>query len=535
MKRLIHWFLALAILGIVGFFVLTSPLTWSLIHPKRDVADNAAPNIQNGRTIFIASDCATCHATPNQNDHLKLGGGRALDTNFGRFYMPNISPDKQDGIGNWTLAQFTKAVREGVGPNGIMPDGQNLYPAFPYTSYQRLTANDVRDLFAYIKTLQPVSGRAPNHELKFPFHLRRGVGVWRLFFLDGKPLSPEKVPAAYKNEAALFERGHYLVESAGHCAECHSTRNFMGVIKSGFRYGGGPTPDGKGHFPNISQDETGIDFWAVNSIINYLKTGKSPINKIAGGDMAEVIQNTKQLSNEDLRAIAIYLKSIPGVDLPAPGQPEPNRTPNLVMLPQVNKIDVALPTSSTNKIEKANIVYAVNTKPFYLTENSSGDEDGKLLATAKLKVLEHQGNKLKLRLDGWQMDGAESVVYALQGQRIMYAVLGDKAIKAYHRGKAVIDPETKQTWYPVSLDLWTTNEGLNVSLADMWAYSSNLFNSTCSVCHSVPKEEHLLANQWIGNLNAMKRYTSLTPDQYRLLLGYLQNHSMDVHENIGAH
>ncbi|WP_315973326.1 c-type cytochrome [Bartonella sp. HY406] len=535
MKKLTRWLLALIILGVIGFFVLTSPITWSLTHPTRDVADESSPDLENGRVVFVASDCATCHATPNQENHLKLGGGRALDTEFGRFYMPNISPDKKDGIGNWTLAQFTKAVREGVGPNGIMPDGQNLYPAFPYTSYQRLTANDVRDMFAYIQSLEPVAGQAPGHELKFPFTMRRGVGVWRLAFLDGQPLAPEKNTASDKADAILIERGRYLVEGAGHCAECHSTRNFMGVIKSDLRYGGGPTPDGKGHFPNISQDETGIKFWPENSIVSYLKTGKSPINKIAGGDMAEVIENTKQLPDADLRAMAAYLKTIPGVDLPAPGQPEPNRTPQIVMLKQTSKVNAVLPTSSDNEVAQADILYTVNTKPFYLDENGNGDEDGKLLATAKLTVVDRKGDKIKVRLDGWQMDGAPSVVYALKGQRIMYAVLGDKAIAAYSRGAADIDAETNQTWYPVNLELWTTNQGLNTSLSNMWAYSSDMFNSSCGVCHALPQADHLLANQWIGNLNAMKRYTSLTPDQYRLLLGYLQNHSKDVNESGSTH
>ena len=534
MKRLTRWLLVLIVLGIVGFFVLTSPITWSLTHPTRDVADNAAPNLENGRIVFVASDCATCHTTPNQEDPLKLGGGRALDTEFGRFYMPNISPDKKDGIGSWTLEQFTKAVREGVGPNGIMPDGQNLYPAFPYTSYQKLTANDVRDLFAYIKTLEPVSGVAPDHELKFPFNMRRGIGVWRLAFLDGKPLEAEKTSTASKSNDAVLERGRYLVEAAGHCAECHSTRNFMGVIKGGMRYGGGATPDGLSHFPNISQDETGIGFWPEISIYNYLKTGKSPIGKIAGGDMAEVIENTKLLPDEDLHAMAAYIKTLPGVDLPAPGQPEPNRTPEVVMVKQTSKVGATLPTSSQSEINSADTLYAVYTKPFHLDESATGDEDGKLLASAKLSVIDRKDGKLKVRVDGWQMDGAPSVIYALKGQRIMYAVLGEKAIAASKVGDAVVDEETKQKWYPVSVEVWTSNTELNVALSNLWTYSSNLFSSTCGVCHSLPASGHLLANQWIGNLNAMRRYTSLSPDQYRLLLSYLQNHSKDVHDGDGG-
>lgn len=517
MKKLYIWLFVLALLGVAGFFVLTSPLTWSLTHPERDIADNSPPDLDNGQTMFVASDCATCHVTPNQADPLNLGGGRALDTVFGRFYMPNISPDKQDGIGNWTLEQFTRAVRAGVGIKG-----ENLYPAFPYTSYQRMTANDIRDMFAYIKTLEPVAGKAPDHELKFPFNMRRGVGVWRLFFLDGQPL------AAMQAATPQLERGRYLVEGPGHCAECHSPRNVMGVIKSGMRYGGGVAPDGMGYFPNISQDETGIKFWAANSIVNYLKTGISPINKIAGGDMAEVIENTKKLSNDDLRAMAAYLKTVPAVDHPAPGQPEPNYTAQIIKLPKQQGLSVTLPTSSASAIINADHAYVVNTKTFYMTETARSEEDGKLLATADLKILDRKDNMLKVRLEGWQIDGAPSAIYALKGQRIMLAILGDKAIARLQRGEADLDTATDQTWYQVSLELWTDASGLNTTKHDMWAYTSDLYNKSCGVCHALPEKEHYLANQWIGNLNAMRRYTSLTPDQYRLLLGYLQNHSKDV-------
>lgn len=529
MKKLSLGLAGIVILGIVGFFVLTSPITWSLLHPIRDTANDSPANLNNGRVIFIAGDCATCHATPNQNNPLVLGGGRALDTNFGRFFMPNISSDTSDGIGSWTLEEFTKAVREGVGPSAIMFDGKNLYPAFPYTSYQRLTANDVRDLFAYIKTLPAVKGKSPHHDLKFPFNLRRGVGIWRLFFLDGQPLSSDP------QESALIQRGRYLVEGPAHCAECHSPRNILGVIKKNQRYGGGPTPDGKGHFPNISQDDTGIGFWAKNSIVNYLRTGQNPIGKIAGGDMAEVIKNTQQLPFDDLQAIATYLKTLPAVDRPGPGQPEPNRTLRIIMLKQKSVRNVILPTSSSSEIADATNVYVVGTKQFYLHENLSGDEDGKLLATTKIQVLKRIGDKLQGRLSGWQMKGDPSVIYALKGQRIINALLGKNAVKAAKVSKGIVDAETGQTWYPIELTFWTTDKNLNIGLSDLWAYSSNLFSNTCSVCHSLPKQDDYLANQWIGNLNAMRRYTSLTDDQYRLLLAYLQNHSKDVHLGKNVH
>ncbi|MBK1624826.1 c-type cytochrome [Afifella marina] len=544
--------------GLVGFLVLTSPVTWSLTHPERDVADAGPADLKNGRTLFLAGDCATCHASPRQDDPLLLGGGRELDTEFGLFHMPNISSDPEHGIGGWTLAEFTRAMREGVGPGGILPDGQNLYPAFPYTSYQRMSANDVRDLFAYIKSLKPVASDVPDHELKFPFNIRRGVGVWRLVFLDGKASAPTSTKAlkVAKNEAdpmkpvvidaspeAIRARGQYLVEGPGHCAECHSPRTFMGNIPDDLRYGGGPTPEGNGYFPNISPDETGIGFWSVNSTANYLLTGISPINKRAGGDMEEVIANTSQMSAADRYAMAVYLKSIKPVDRPAPGQPEPNHTSQVVMLPEAKAKEIVFPTSSENAVEEANTVYVMHTKSFFLDPanvgaaetSAEGSEDGKFLGGTELHVLGHDGDKVQVALEGWQMEGADSVVYAQKGQRIMQAVLADSAIEALDKGESVVDPDTEQTWTKVSLKGWTEVDGVLVDQPEMWQFTSNLFNSTCAACHTLPEPSHFLANQWIGTLGAMKRFTSLAPDEYRLLLAYLQNHAKDTAAAEEAH
>ena len=524
--------------GVAGFVVLTSPVTWSLTHPTRDVADAGPADLDNGQRIFLAGDCATCHATPGQPDQTKLGGGRVLDTAFGRFHMPNISPDRVDGIGGWTLEQFTRAVREGVGPGGIMPDGQNLYPSFPYTSYQRLNANDVRDMYAYIMSLPPVAGQVPGHELKFPYNIRRGIGVWRLAFLDGQPLpdAPATQTAPDPHQAVLA-RGRYLVEGAGHCAECHSPRSVMGNVIADSRYGGGPTPDGHGHFPNISPDETGIGFWSVNAIANYLETGISPIGKKAGGDMEEVILNTAQLPREDRLAMAMYLKTVPAVDAPGPGRPEPNRTPTVVMLDRPAGKAPVLPTSPAAALADAKVVHVVTTKPLFLDPGrigTAGAEDGKLLGGARLAVLARDGDRIQVRLDGWQAVGAEQVFYAERGQRILLAVLGDAAMAAVSREAPVDDPATGQAWAQASLTGWIDGQGLHADLPALWGYAGDLFNASCATCHSLPHPDRYLANQWIGNLNAMKRFTSLGDDQYRLLLAYLQNHSRDVGPQAGA-
>src|SRR5262245_52416312 len=164
-----------AILGIAAFWFLTIPATVpaSALGPH-------TPDLANGKEMFFAGGCASCHAVPKQEDKTRLGGGLALGSPFGTFYVPNISSDKTDGIGGWSEAQFITAMTK-----GIAPAGEHLYPAFPYTSYQRMSFDDLRDLFAYIKTLPAVQGRARDHALPFPFNIRRALGAWKLLFLDG--------------------------------------------------------------------------------------------------------------------------------------------------------------------------------------------------------------------------------------------------------------------------------------------------------------------------------------------------------------
>ena len=138
--------------------------------------------------MFYAGGCASCHATPGQDDKTKLGGGLGLKSPFGTFYVPNISPDPTDGIGKWSEADFVTAMQKGTSP-----DGRHYFPAFPYTSYQRMRVEDVRDLFAHIKTLPAVQGKVRDHDVPFPFNVRRTLGGWKFLFLDGKPFQPDPI------------------------------------------------------------------------------------------------------------------------------------------------------------------------------------------------------------------------------------------------------------------------------------------------------------------------------------------------------
>ena len=525
MNRIMLATVLVIVIGAVGFLGLTSPRAWRIFHAPRDVADAAAPDLANGKTLFIAGDCAICHATPGLGDATRLGGGQALKTGFGTFYMPNISSDPIDGLGRWTVPQFVTAMREGVSPQG-----RNEYPAFPYTSYQRMRANDLRDLLGYIKSLPAVSGKVRDHDLRFPFNLRRGVGLWRLAFLDGR--AADSVPS----HGVALDRGRYLVEGAAHCAECHSPRNVAGAVIGDKRFAGGADQGGKGYTPNITPDETGIGYWSENEIVDYLKQGTSPIDIHAGGDMAEIVANTTQLPDADLHAMAAYLKSLPAVDAPAPGMPEPNRTAEIRMLPVKDAAAArsrlsALGSSPEGQVAQASVEYVVTTKNLYIDAPSAaakGVAVGKVMASTRLDVLGRSGSLIRVRIDGWQQDGSDSALYALRGQRIVQAVLTPAAIAGVARTRSVHDPLSDLDWHQASLTAWVDAGDLNSGLPALWAYGSGLYGDTCAACHALPASGAYLANQWVGVLGAMKRYAALDDDQYRLLLAYLQYHSKDV-------
>jgi mono/diheme cytochrome c family protein len=304
---------------IVAAVALVCALFWVLTIPATVPASALpphTPDIDNGRTMFNIGGCASCHATPNKDaekiERTRLGGGLPLKSPFGTFYVPNISPDVSDGIGGWSEADFVTALWKGTSPRG-----RHLFPAFPYTSYQHMKLADVRDLFAYLKTLPPVSGRARRHDLVFPFSVRRLVGIWKVLFLHGGPLRSDP------SRSAQWNRGAYLVSGPGHCAECHSPRNFLGAIVADERFAGGLAPDGKGWVPNITpvglQHWSKEDIaWSEKDIASFLDDGMNPAGDFAGGAMVETIRNTSKLNAADRAAIAAYIVSLPPRQGPKP-------------------------------------------------------------------------------------------------------------------------------------------------------------------------------------------------------------------------
>ena len=296
-RRIILALLFAGAAGLAAYGWLTAP-------PQRWSASAAyTPNAANGEIIFNAGGCSSCHAVPNQPDRLKLGGGVAIASPFGTFYAPNISPDPDDGIGRWSEADFVNAVRK-----GISPDGTHYFPAFPYTSYAHATVPDVRDLFAFLKTLPPVKGKVRDHDVPFPFNIRRNVGIWKRLFFDDRLIVPDQ------SRPPSWNRGAYLVNSFGHCAECHTPRNFLGGIIASQRFAGGPNPEGEGWVPNITQK--GIGDWSKTDTSDFLENGVTPEGDSAGGAMVRVIKNTSQLKPADRDAIAEYVKSLLPVEGP---------------------------------------------------------------------------------------------------------------------------------------------------------------------------------------------------------------------------
>ena len=298
LKRLLIPAICAAAAGLALFWWLTIPATVAASSLPVRVADPA-----NGQTVFNAGGCSSCHATPAQPDRLRLGGGLPITSPFGTFYVPNISPDPAAGIGRWSEAEFVTALLKGTSPSG-----QHYFPAFPYTSYQHMKTEDARDLLAYLKTLPAVATKAPDHAVPFPFNIRLNLGVWKLLFLDGRPFVADAA------KSPQWNRGSYLVNALGHCAECHSPRNALGGIVEQQRFAGGPNPEGEGWVPNITQK--GLADWSEKDIAYLLETGQTPEGDTVGGSMARVIRNTSQLSAEDRTAMATYLKSLPAVDGP---------------------------------------------------------------------------------------------------------------------------------------------------------------------------------------------------------------------------
>tara|TARA_R110002012_G_scaffold57941_7_gene149893 strand:- start:19828 stop:20751 length:924 start_codon:yes stop_codon:yes gene_type:complete len=255
-----------------------------------------------GETLFWAGGCASCHAAPGAEDaaRLVMSGGVKLTSDFGTFVAPNISPDPEAGIGSWSVTDFANAMLAGVSPRG-----QHYYPAFPYTSYTRMTDRDIADLFAFMQTLPESQVASLPHEVGFPFNIRRALGGWKLLFFTDEPR------VALDGADPQIERGQYLVEGPGHCGECHTPRNPIGGFVADAWLAGAQNPEGEGVIPNLTPGGKSISSWSAGDIAYYLESGFTPDFDSVGGSMVDVQKNMAQLTSGDRDAIAAYLKALP--------------------------------------------------------------------------------------------------------------------------------------------------------------------------------------------------------------------------------
>ncbi|HVY19334.1 MAG TPA: cytochrome c [Bauldia sp.] len=308
--RLRRWLTGLVVVVAVGFAAF-----WILTEP-RPLAASVVPttpgDATRGELVFWAGGCVSCHLSPDakaSDAKPMLGGGKALTSKFGTFFPPNISPDKDTGIGNWTMLDFLNAMKRGIGPGGT-----HLYPSFPYTSYQRMPIADLVDLKAFLDTLPPVHAENKPDRLPFPLNIRRGLGLWKFLFLDGREF------AADATKSAEVNRGAYLVNGPGHCNECHTPRTLFGLggLDMTHALGGAPNLSGRGRAPNLTPGTGGIGDKSADDLLFDLEMGQD-----FNGVMLEVQQNLAHLPESDLAAIVAYLKQVAPVNGP-PRRQRPN-------------------------------------------------------------------------------------------------------------------------------------------------------------------------------------------------------------------
>ena len=268
-------------------------------------------SIKRGEYILNASGCVACHTrsaaratdeTAAQEEGPRLAGGRALDTPFGVFYSPNITADKDHGIGHWSADDLWRALTQGAGPGGV-----HYYPVFPFPSYAAMKRSDAEDLYHYLMSAEPRAVANREHELAWYVSWRLSNRVWKWLFFDPQPFADDP------SKSKAWNRGAYLVNALGHCGECHSPRSRTGVVQRDQHLSGNPQgPEGE-PVPSIrSDDEDGIGDWTESEIATYLGSGEDPDFDFAGGAMVEVIDDsTAKLSDEDRKAIASYLKDLP--------------------------------------------------------------------------------------------------------------------------------------------------------------------------------------------------------------------------------
>jgi mono/diheme cytochrome c family protein len=256
--------------------------------------------VAKGEYLVHAGGCVTCH-TADEDGATPLVGGRALQSPFGTFYSPNITPDIKTGIGGWSDEDFVRALWDGVNPAG-----DDYFPAFPYTSYTGVSRDDALAIKAYLFNVEPVARQTPEHDLPFYMSSRVAAGAWKLSYFDAGRFVPEP------EQSAEWNRGAYLVRHLGHCGQCHTPRGRLGALQADAELAGNPKLGEEESAPNITpHKERGIGRWSLSDIEYFLDIGMLPDGDFTGGAMGAVIEDsTSRLTREDRLAIATYIKSL---------------------------------------------------------------------------------------------------------------------------------------------------------------------------------------------------------------------------------
>lgn len=288
------WAAFLFLLGLVYYFGLPH---FGMAGQARDLS-GVTGDAQRGAYVMRTAGCIGCHTDAAKGGEI-FAGGPALKTDFGTFYGPNITPDKTYGIGGWSLEDFSRALAE-----GLAPGGGHYFPVFPYTSYTRMTAQDVADLKAYLDSLPPVAKPSRPHEVSWPFSERTHLGVWKLLNFEPGVFAPEP------GRNAVWNRGAYLVQGPGHCSECHTQRSFLGGFAGSPLAGNRQGPDGTAVPAIDALYDHPQQPWSREDLILSLQTGLLPDGDTFDGSMGEFVdQGTSYLNDEDTAAIAAYLFS----------------------------------------------------------------------------------------------------------------------------------------------------------------------------------------------------------------------------------
>ena len=279
----------------VGFILLGSValIYFFVTNPQKveiDTAHLREANSDRGAYIFLATGCSNCHVAEGEMEKTRLAGGQKFKTDFGVFIAPNISNSREYGIGGWKFDDFYTAIKFGQSP-----EGRHYFPAFPYVAYLKIRDQDIADLWSFWKTLPSIETPNVEHDIKFPFNIRRNIGIWKLLYMPKNFVDP------------IDDRATYLVEALSHCAECHTPRSVMGGLNRSQWMRGAVNPSGQGLIPSIHSSDLG---WSEADVIEYLSSGFTPDFDVASGKMVAVIENTSKLSLSDRALIADYLMRI---------------------------------------------------------------------------------------------------------------------------------------------------------------------------------------------------------------------------------